>query len=501
MKALLDTNIIIHRENTRVTNQSIGQLFYWLDKLHYDKLIHPYTVEELRKYKNVQMQELYSIKLDSYVPMKTMAPQTTDFIAALLTTPKTENDKIDNQLLCEVYSNRVDILITEDKRMREKAVSLGIADRIYSINGFISKSTIENPDLLNYKALAVRKTFIGDVDVNNSFFDSFRDAYPKFNCWFSGKSNEEAYICHNDSGDILGFLYLKTEDTNENYSDITPAFQAKRRLKVGTFKVESTGFRLGERFIKIIFDNAIERNVDEVYVTLFLDRGVLTALAELFLRWGFVNYGVKITNGKLETVLTKKIGCYDANLSIKENYPNLDLTRHKMILPILPQFHTTLLPDSQLNTENEVDFLGKIPHRYALQKVYISWAPRKNLMAGDLLVFYRIGDTDPKKYSSVLTTIGVVDQIIGDFKTEQSFMSICQNRSVFSDAELRSFWNKHRYNLLVIKFIYIKSLSRRLTLEYLWSEGIIEAPSGPRPFTEITDLQFNNILKDSKTTM
>ena len=45
-----------------------------------------------------------------------------------------------------------------------------------------------------------------------------------------------------------------------------------RRLKVGTFKVESTGFRLGERFIKIIFDNALHRNVDEIYVTLFTDR-------------------------------------------------------------------------------------------------------------------------------------------------------------------------------------------------------------------------------------
>ena len=62
---------------------------------------------------------------------------------------------------------------------------------------------------------------------------------------------------------------MKTENENENYSNIFPAFQPKKRLKVGTFKVESTGFRLGERFIKIIFDNAIVRNVEEIYVTLF----------------------------------------------------------------------------------------------------------------------------------------------------------------------------------------------------------------------------------------
>ena len=35
MKALLDTNIIIHREAGKVTNQDIGILFKWLDKVKY----------------------------------------------------------------------------------------------------------------------------------------------------------------------------------------------------------------------------------------------------------------------------------------------------------------------------------------------------------------------------------------------------------------------------------------------------------------------------------
>ena len=48
MRALLDTNIIIHRENVIPTNSTIGQLFYWLDKLHYEKVIHPLSVKELR---------------------------------------------------------------------------------------------------------------------------------------------------------------------------------------------------------------------------------------------------------------------------------------------------------------------------------------------------------------------------------------------------------------------------------------------------------------------
>ena len=54
MKALLDTNIVIHRENTIVSTQGIGLLFYWLDKLNYTKCIHLFVIEELRSHKNTK---------------------------------------------------------------------------------------------------------------------------------------------------------------------------------------------------------------------------------------------------------------------------------------------------------------------------------------------------------------------------------------------------------------------------------------------------------------
>ncbi|UKI56689.1 MAG: hypothetical protein L6V90_06105 [Treponema succinifaciens] len=79
MKALLDTNIIIHRENTKVTNKSIGILYYWLDKLNYEKCIHPYTVQELRKFKDQNLQELYDAKLSSYTELKTIAHENISF--------------------------------------------------------------------------------------------------------------------------------------------------------------------------------------------------------------------------------------------------------------------------------------------------------------------------------------------------------------------------------------------------------------------------------------
>lgn len=500
MKALLDTNIIIHRENIQATNYSIGLLFYWLDKLHYDKCIHPFTIIELHKLKKLDMKHLYDAKLGSYTEIKTIAPQTIDFKSKLRDSPKTQNDIVDNQLLCEVYSGRVDLLITENRYMRNKALSLGIDNRIFSINSFITKMTAENPGLMNYKMLSVKREYFGNIDVSNSFFDSFRSSYSKFDDWFARKSNEEAYICKNDNGNILGFLYLKTEYPDENYSDIIPAFIPKKRLKIGTFKVEASGFRLGERFIKIIFDNAINFQAEEIYVTLFENRSELAALENLLYRWGFYRYGKKLSCGKEEIVLVKKIGVYDTKQTPKCNFPNITYNHQKFIVPIYAKYHTTLLPDSKLNTENEIDFLGRFPHRYALQKVYISLTFERNILPGDLILFYRPGENSGRKsYESVLTTVGIVDEVQYNFTAKSEFVKCCQNRSVFSSDELNSLWIRDRDKLLVLKFIYVASLNKRLNLSYLWDKGIIPFPNGPRPFTKITDSQFNTILSDSKT--
>ena len=179
MKVLLDTNIVIHRENVKVTNPSIGLLFYWLDKLHYEKCIHPWSLEELKSYKGKNMQELYETKLPAYTILKSVSVPQEVFLAKM---PKEEssNDKIDHQLLCEVFNNRVDLLITEDKKLREKAQNLGVRQKVYSINEFVSEKTEEYPELISYKMLSVKKELFGDVDLNDVFFDSLKEAYPDF---------------------------------------------------------------------------------------------------------------------------------------------------------------------------------------------------------------------------------------------------------------------------------------------------------------------------------
>ena len=119
---------------------------------------------------------------------------------------------------------------------------------------------------------------------------------------------------------------------------------------------------------------------------------------------------------------------------------------------------------------------------------------------GDFVLIYRKGTTPHRKgFESVLTTVGVIDEVHTDFSSKEEFINCCENRSVFSREELEQFWNKKGNKLLVIKFLFVKSLTKRLNLIHLWENGYIPLHSGPRPFDEMTDDQFISLLKESAT--
>ena len=98
MRVLLDTNIVIHRENKKVSNYSIGHLFRWIDRLKYDKIIHPYTIREIQKYRDPETQEAISVKLESYEVIKTICLPDDLFLSRIGQAEKNENDHIDNYM-------------------------------------------------------------------------------------------------------------------------------------------------------------------------------------------------------------------------------------------------------------------------------------------------------------------------------------------------------------------------------------------------------------------
>jgi hypothetical protein len=181
----------------------------------------------------------------------------------------------------------------------------------------------------------------------------------------------------------------------------------------------------------------------------------------------------------------------------KKTFPFISISNNIFLVPIYPDYHTNLLPDSFLRTESPNDFIENEPHKNALSKVYISRSKEKNIKRGDVIVFYRTGGY----YKSVVTTIGIVEDIILNIRSEAEFINVCRKRSVFTDAELKEQWNYYpNLKPFVVKFLYIYSFPHRINMERLIELQIIaDKNSAPRGFQKISENQFLTILKESQT--
>ena len=494
MKALLDTNIIIHREANKIVSQDIGILYRWLDRGQYTKCIHSATIEEVKKNPNKETVDLFLVKLESYEVIDIPSPLQDEVKNVSDQFDTTDNDIVDTVLLNEVFVGRVDILITEDKKIHKKALELGIQDKVFTIDSFLEKTFAEHPELVNYKALNVQKLKFGKIDLNDTFFDSLKEDYVGFDKWFIKKYDEEAYITINsNNGMLLSFLYLKVEDENENYSNINPQFSPKRRLKIGTFKVISNGFRLGERFVKIVFDNALKNHVQEIYVTIYDKRPEQRRLIDLLEQWGFVLWGTK---GEGELVYVRDFSPKFDIENLKACFPYISKGKNAYIVPIYPEYHTELLPDSILNTESPKEFIEDFPHRNCINKVYVSRAMEPYPSVGDILVFYRTGGY----YKSVVTTIGEVLEVKTDFQDENDFIFYCRKKSVYPEQALREMWRYSARKPFVVNFLYDYSFPHRINMKELIDlkvlTGINDAPRGFKP---ITKEQFEIILKETRS--
>lgn len=337
-------------------------------------------------------------------------------------------------------------------------------------------------------ALAISR--FKNIDLADSFFDSLKSDYKEFPTWFFKKADDSAYVFTNDAGAIDGFLYLKIE--NGTIDDVSPSLPAAVRLKVGTLKINAHGTKLGERFIKKIFDHAIYSKVAEIYLTVFSTHKPLIALLE---KYGFTPHGEKTTANGTEIVLVRKI--HESFQDVVTSYPLVKLSDHSTyLLALKPEWHTRLLPDSILKTE-KTDIVQDISHTNSIHKVYLAAMKGINVLKrGDILVIYRTTDgAGPAHYRSVATSIGVVEDYrhISSFSSIEEFLKYCRPHSVFTEQELFSFWSTEKFPH-VFRFTYNIALKRRVTRAELIEEVGLD-PKDYWGFMPLNKKQFVEIVR------
>lgn len=122
MRILIDTNIIIYREDDHIVPAVLQELLKSCSHLKFNILIHPKSVDELKKDTNEDRQKIALSKINTYPTLESPPDPKTDaeFMACVGQSSKS-NDEVDNLLLYSVYRNAVAFLITEDKGIHKKA--------------------------------------------------------------------------------------------------------------------------------------------------------------------------------------------------------------------------------------------------------------------------------------------------------------------------------------------------------------------------------------------
>lgn len=333
----------------------------------------------------------------------------------------------------------------------------------------------------------VHKTF-AEIDLQDSFFQSLREDYPGFDEWFRKKSNQDAFVQYKD-GKIIGFLYLKIEE--HNVDDVTPNICANKILKVGTFKIEAHGTKMGEQFIKIIMDYASNEKVDVCYVTIYEKHNTLIDLVQQF---GFELYGTKGQGEHTENVYLKQMKKTTGD--INKDFPLVDLNKgKKYLLSIYPKYHSVMFPDSILTTENK-NIITDVSYTNSIHKIYVcSMGAVEDLKYGDVVVIYRTAEYGRSaEYSAVATSICVVEDIKkqNEFDSFEQFYKYVSKYSVFDKNDLRYWFN--RGGCKAIKMTYNAAMKKRIV-----RHDLIETIGLERNqywgFFELTDDQFLRIVR------
>lgn len=325
------------------------------------------------------------------------------------------------------------------------------------------------------------------INIDDTFFQSLREDYPGFEKWFERKKDQDAFVQYNEKGNIEGFLYLKVE--KEVVEDVVPKIQANKILKVGTFKIDSHGTRLGEQFIKIIMDYAINEDVDLCYVTIFSKH---KSLVDLIKRYGFCEYGKKGTLQNFEDVYVKNMRILSDN--IVRDFPLIKASDvKKYMLSIYPQYHSIMFPDSILTTENK-NIITDISYTNSIHKIYVCSMGVEILKYGDIVVLYRTAEKGKSaEYISVATSICVVEEVKlqNEFSSFEDFYKYASQYSVFDKNDLRHWYNKG--GCRAVKMTYNVALKKRIV-----RHDLIESVGLSREdywgFFQLTDAQFNNIV-------
>ena len=440
MRILIDTNILITREEEDIVPSNLQDLLKILSQLNHQILVHPLSVMELAKDKNEKRRSIQLSKVNAYSQLEYPPnPDGDKEFLSLLGNIKLDDshEVIDCNLLYCIHKNAAHFLITEDKDINKKSERLDISDRVFNIvealEFFKRTSAVKKP----VSPPSLIEVPMHSLDLKDPIFDSLKEEYTEFVKWWNEKAKEGRKVWAYHLNKTLGaILIYKIEN---EIIDSNPSMPKKNRLKISTLKVSYEGYKIGELLIKISINYAIKNNIDEIYLTHHTKPN--DRLVNLIEQFGFFRTAKKISTG--EDIFIKKLiqdeKCQTPLEVIKKFYPSFydGPSVKKFIIPIRPEFHNRLFTDYYKRQPLLLEFYGKmLIEGNTIKKAYLCNSKLRGISIGDIIIFYRSGD------EHALTSLGVVEKVFNNVRDPDKIEAEVGKRSVYTRKEMEKMAQK-----------------------------------------------------------
>lgn len=487
MRILIDTNILIELEDNRIITESFAKFYRLAISNDCEIVYHPRAIPaDVGRDKDINRRRIITSKLNKYQSLEDYVKPSSSFTSNFKNSKI--NDKIDNKQLYQLYRGFVDYFVTQDNGIHKNSKKINLSDRTLTIDQALKllekQFTFKIPSHPILREHSIREI---ENKFNSSFFDSLRKDYGevKFNNWLNKCviENRKCYslIVEGNLQAILIYNIEKVED--HKLPDIY-----KDSLKICTLKVDNTAFgiKLGELFLNKMFELCINQRIKYLYLTVYEKQEHLIRLLKTF---GFYQNKFKNSQGLTELQMIKcldknKIRISENDISIHPFYFN-DASVKKYVIPIRPEFYSTLFKDGKLRQptlfDESPDSINEIQGNTII-KAYISNSKNKKPKKGDLIFFYS------SRINQVIEPFGILEsiEIVSDF---DELWGVVRNKTVFTKSELRE-WLVDKKILHVITFRLIAYLKNNISLQ-----KIKELDSFKNKLQTITELKETDYIR------
>lgn len=514
-KLLIDTNILIGLEDNKLITSSFTELSKKCQQYQTTLFVHEASKQDIERDRDLNRRAITLSKLNKFPLVDGIHLPSKESLESVYGPIKSDNDHIDVVLLYTVHKvNATDFLVTEDRGIHKRALSLNISDRIFNIEDALVwlRNRFEDTSVsLPY----IEEKKCHQVNTNDNIFASLRDDYAKFDDWFQkscAKNHRECWTIGFDD-EIAGIAIRKNEtfaDIQNKITGFTDNFAniPDKILKICTFKIQDKyrGEKFGEQLLKQILWWSNKNNYGLIYLSVYPKH---KTLIDLLVQYGFESIGR--TQGELYLGKVFHPGVFNTPESNeplhyhRQYYPGY-LSHNginKYLVPIQSNYYSSLFPENiktdqlDLFDFSTADQKNKIPGN-SIRKVYVCKTPTASFAKGDLLFFFHLKD-EKSAHSQSLITIGIIDHFEITDQPEE-IIRLTAKRSVFTDEELSELTHSGTKQVKVINFLLAGHLNPALSHKNLQMAGLKGNYQSVRKIPhEIFKLLERDINQDVKT--